>query len=174
MMVNAMAASVGFFLQKFPVATLQPGDVLLTNDPWYGTGHLNDFTVITPVFLKDDPVALFAAAPPRVVSSAGPGAWACDAVAGSGGNLVIQENCSQFRQVSRIFKEDRIGHRADEAVKCVITSLDKTESQKTVVPKVSGTIVHARVHCSLTNHLTLLASLVYLVSLQNDGSRLHD
>ena len=59
--VNAMAASVGFFLQKFPVDTLQPGDVLLTNDPWYGTGHLNDFTVITPVFIKDKPVALFAA-----------------------------------------------------------------------------------------------------------------
>ncbi|MBT8048368.1 MAG: hydantoinase B/oxoprolinase family protein [Xanthomonadales bacterium] len=59
--VNAMAASVGFFLQKFPVTGLKPGDVLLTNDPWYGTGHLNDFTVVTPVFLDGSPVALFAA-----------------------------------------------------------------------------------------------------------------
>jgi len=59
--VNAMAASVGFFLQKFPVAGMQPGDVLLTNDPWYGTGHLNDFTVVTPVFRDNIPVALFAA-----------------------------------------------------------------------------------------------------------------
>jgi N-methylhydantoinase B len=59
--VNAMAASVGFFLQKFPVAGLRPGDVLLTNDPWYGTGHLNDFTVVTPVFRESIPVALFAA-----------------------------------------------------------------------------------------------------------------
>lgn len=59
--VNAMAASVGFFLQKFPVAGLRPGDVLLTNDPWYGTGHLNDFTVVTPVFRDNIPVALFAA-----------------------------------------------------------------------------------------------------------------
>ena len=58
--VNAMAASVGFFLQKYPVDSLQPGDVLLTNDPWYGTGHLNDFTVVTPVFLDDRAVALFA------------------------------------------------------------------------------------------------------------------
>jgi len=48
--VNAMAASVGFFLRKFPLERLQPGDVLLTNDPWHGTGHLNDFTVVTPVF----------------------------------------------------------------------------------------------------------------------------
>jgi 5-oxoprolinase (ATP-hydrolysing) len=58
--VNAMAASVGFFLQKYPLATLQPGDVLVTNDPWQGTGHLNDFTVVTPVFHQDRAVALFA------------------------------------------------------------------------------------------------------------------
>ena len=58
--VNAMAASVGFFLEKFPVHSLHPGDVLLTNDPWFGTGHLNDFTVVTPVFLDTKAVALFA------------------------------------------------------------------------------------------------------------------
>src|SRR6478672_11288199 len=27
-------------LQRFPVETLEPGDVLATNDPWEGTGHL--------------------------------------------------------------------------------------------------------------------------------------
>lgn len=59
--VNAMAASVGYFLGRFPLDTLKPGDVLLTNDPWYGTGHLNDFTVVTPVFKGNAPVALFAA-----------------------------------------------------------------------------------------------------------------
>jgi len=63
--VNAMAASVGKFLKRYPLATLRPGDVLLTNDPWDGTGHLNDFTVVTPVFRSvggvDTCVALFAA-----------------------------------------------------------------------------------------------------------------
>ena len=59
--VNAMAASVGFFLDKHPIDTLEPGDVLVTNDPWHGTGHLNDFTVVTPVFYKERAVALFAA-----------------------------------------------------------------------------------------------------------------
>ena len=58
--VNAMAASVGFFLKKYPLSALQPGDVLLTNDPWLGTGHLNDFTVVTPVFFQGQPIALFA------------------------------------------------------------------------------------------------------------------
>ena len=59
--VNAMAASVGFFLDKHPLDSLEDGDVLLTNDPWHGTGHLNDFTVVTPVFYRRRPVALFAA-----------------------------------------------------------------------------------------------------------------
>lgn len=58
--VNAMAESVGKFLAKYPLDTLVPGDVLLTNDPWDATGHLNDFTVVTPVFVGERPVALFA------------------------------------------------------------------------------------------------------------------
>ncbi len=59
--VNAMAASVGFFLEQFPVDTLKDGDVLVTNDPWRGTGHLNDFTVVTPTFKDGRCIALFAA-----------------------------------------------------------------------------------------------------------------
>ncbi len=59
--VNAMAASVGAFLRDHPIETLHEGDVLMTNDPWDGTGHLNDFTVVTPVFRKGRLIALFAA-----------------------------------------------------------------------------------------------------------------
>ncbi|WP_201153106.1 hydantoinase B/oxoprolinase family protein [Rhodothalassium salexigens] len=59
--VNAMAASVGAFLRAYPLDTLGPGDVLVTNDPWDGTGHLNDFTVVTPVFRAGRAIALFAA-----------------------------------------------------------------------------------------------------------------
>ncbi len=58
--VNAMAASVSFFLQKYPLATMRPGDVYITNDPWKGTGHLHDFTVVTPAFYGSCAVALFA------------------------------------------------------------------------------------------------------------------
>lgn len=59
--VNAMAASVAKFLAVRPLAQWQPGDVMLTNDPWQGTGHLNDFTVVTPVFVQQRCIALFAA-----------------------------------------------------------------------------------------------------------------
>ena len=58
--VNAMAASVGFFLERFPVAGMAEGDHYITNDPWLGTGHLHDFTVVSPTFQDGRPVALFA------------------------------------------------------------------------------------------------------------------
>jgi N-methylhydantoinase B len=58
--VNSMALSVHHFLRKFPVATMKPGDVYATNDPWLATGHLNDFTVVTPTFRRGELVALFA------------------------------------------------------------------------------------------------------------------
>jgi N-methylhydantoinase B len=58
--VNSMARAVVHFLAAFPVATMKPGDIFITNDPWKGTGHLHDFTVVTPVFRGDSLVALFA------------------------------------------------------------------------------------------------------------------
>jgi N-methylhydantoinase B len=39
---------------------MRPGDVYITNDPWKGTGHLFDLTVVTPAFDNDRLVALFA------------------------------------------------------------------------------------------------------------------
>ena len=44
-------------LSKYPVETLQEGDVLCTNDPWIGTGHLPDYVVLTPVFHQGKMVA---------------------------------------------------------------------------------------------------------------------
>jgi len=44
-------------LENFPIETLREGDVLCTNDPWIGTGHLPDYVVITPVFHKGKLVA---------------------------------------------------------------------------------------------------------------------
>ncbi len=37
-------------LQDFPAEELQPGDVLITNDPWICHGHLPDFYIVVPVF----------------------------------------------------------------------------------------------------------------------------
>ena len=58
--VNTMAAAVPHFLAAFPLEKMNEGDVFVTNDPWKGTGHLSDFTVVTPTFRKGRAVALFA------------------------------------------------------------------------------------------------------------------
>ena len=58
--VNAMAASVGHFLERFPPGEMAEGDAYVTNDPWLGTGHLFDFTVVSPAFHQGRLVALFA------------------------------------------------------------------------------------------------------------------
>lgn len=60
--VNSMAESVGHFLARFGPDQLAPGDVLVTNDPWLGTGHLHDITTVTPVFRGEGhPIGFFAA-----------------------------------------------------------------------------------------------------------------
>ena len=58
--VNSMMESVNHFLAKFPAAGMKPGDHYITNDPWLGTGHLHDLTVVTPAFRKGAIVGLFA------------------------------------------------------------------------------------------------------------------
>lgn len=58
--VNSMAIAVKHFIDKFPMDTMKPGDVFITNDPWIASGHMHDFTVVTPAFHKGRAVATFA------------------------------------------------------------------------------------------------------------------
>jgi N-methylhydantoinase B/oxoprolinase/acetone carboxylase alpha subunit len=44
-------------LKKYPVSSMQPGDVFLTNYPWMCAGHLPDIAVVTPVFYQGKVVA---------------------------------------------------------------------------------------------------------------------
>ena len=37
-------------LAEYPLETLQDGDVLITNNPWFAAGHLPDDPIVTPVF----------------------------------------------------------------------------------------------------------------------------
>jgi len=57
--VNSMAESVKHFIRAFPLETMQQGDIYITNDPWMGTGHLNDFVLTTPAFHRGRLVGLF-------------------------------------------------------------------------------------------------------------------
>jgi N-methylhydantoinase B len=58
--INAMATGMHHFVAAYPPETLEPGDVLLTNDPWQTAGQINDITVATPVFRNGRLVAWFA------------------------------------------------------------------------------------------------------------------
>src|SRR5947209_14291638 len=58
--INAMATSMGHFLAAYPLDSLAPGDVLITNDPWMTAGQINDITITTPIFKNGGLVALFA------------------------------------------------------------------------------------------------------------------
>ncbi|NKC14586.1 MAG: hydantoinase B/oxoprolinase family protein [Gammaproteobacteria bacterium] len=58
--VNSMALSVEHFLAEFPPASMCEGDVYITNNPWQGTGHLHDLTMVTPAYKDGRMVALFA------------------------------------------------------------------------------------------------------------------
>jgi N-methylhydantoinase B len=57
--VNSMAESVKHFIRHFGTDAMKPGDAYITNDPWMGTGHLNDFVVTTPVFRSGRLIGLF-------------------------------------------------------------------------------------------------------------------
>ncbi len=57
--VNSMAESVQHFIRHFPIAEMNEGDIYITNDPWMGTGHLNDFVLTTPTFRKGRLVGMF-------------------------------------------------------------------------------------------------------------------
>ena len=58
--INAMATGVRHFLKAYPAETLQPGDVLITNDPWQTAGQINDMTLLTPVFKDARLIGYFA------------------------------------------------------------------------------------------------------------------
>jgi len=58
--INTMANCVRDVAADLPIDTLEPGDSLITNDPWLASGHLHDITVITPVFHKGRGLGWFA------------------------------------------------------------------------------------------------------------------
>jgi N-methylhydantoinase B len=58
--VNAMAAAVGHFIRTLGEDNILAGDAYITNDPWLGTGHLHDLTVVSPSFRKGKLIGYFA------------------------------------------------------------------------------------------------------------------
>ena len=60
--INSLAIGAANMLEEFPPETLEPGDVLVTNDPYLTAGQLLDVTVLVPVWrapaASGDPVPI--------------------------------------------------------------------------------------------------------------------
>ena len=48
--IGTLPATVRHFLRAMGAAAMRPGDVLITNDAWMGTGHMSDVCVLKPIF----------------------------------------------------------------------------------------------------------------------------
>jgi 5-oxoprolinase (ATP-hydrolysing) len=48
--IGTLPATVKAVLAHYGDKGLEPGDVVITNDPWIGTGHLFDISVVKPIF----------------------------------------------------------------------------------------------------------------------------
>jgi N-methylhydantoinase B len=54
--LGAMPFAVQHMLQYYPLASLQPGDMIVMNDLYMGSGHLPDVYCMVPVFFRERPV----------------------------------------------------------------------------------------------------------------------
>ena len=48
--IGTLPATVRHFLRDMGAEGMRPGDVLITNNPWMGTGHLSDVCLVKPIF----------------------------------------------------------------------------------------------------------------------------
>jgi N-methylhydantoinase B len=48
--IGTLPATVRHFLREMGAEAMGPGDVLITNNPWMGTGHLSDVCLVKPIF----------------------------------------------------------------------------------------------------------------------------
>ncbi|MFP4036844.1 MAG: hydantoinase B/oxoprolinase family protein [Desulfobacteraceae bacterium] len=58
--LGLMVSVVRKTLERYPIERLEPGDAIITNDPYISGSHLPDVVMITPVFLEGECVALLA------------------------------------------------------------------------------------------------------------------
>jgi len=48
--IGTLPATVRHFMKEIGPERMRPGDVLITNDPWQGTGHMSDVSLVKPIF----------------------------------------------------------------------------------------------------------------------------
>jgi len=75
--IGTAPLSLQKMLDQIPRHTLNPGDILFTNDPWIGTGHLPDSTMAAPVYFEGRLIAYIVTV--AHLSDIGGRQWSADA-----------------------------------------------------------------------------------------------
>jgi N-methylhydantoinase B len=57
--INSLAIGAANMLEEYPIDTIEPGDVLITNDPYKTAGQLLDVTVLVPAWRHGRIIAFF-------------------------------------------------------------------------------------------------------------------
>ena len=79
--LGSMPSLVGHVLREYPADSLQPGDAIVLNDLYMGSGHLPDFFLTTPVFHRDRLVGFVVNCAHQVdVGGAAPGSQAVEGI----------------------------------------------------------------------------------------------
>jgi N-methylhydantoinase B len=55
--IGTASHSLRHFLAVYPARTLCEGDIIMSNNPWFGSGHLPDLTMASPIFLQGKIIA---------------------------------------------------------------------------------------------------------------------
>lgn len=56
---GALSSTTRTVLEEyFSPGDLEPGDIIVSNDPWIGAGHLSDFVVLNPMFSDDQLIGI--------------------------------------------------------------------------------------------------------------------
>ena len=79
--LGSMPDVVRHVLSYYPPDTLAPGDAILLNDPWLGSGHLPDFLLTVPIFLRDELIGFAVSCVHMIdVGGAAPGSQAVNGI----------------------------------------------------------------------------------------------
>lgn len=55
--ISTMPVTIRRFISEFGIENMKEGDAFITNDPWIGTGHLNDANLAIPIFRNGEVIA---------------------------------------------------------------------------------------------------------------------
>jgi N-methylhydantoinase B len=52
--ISTMPRTIGHFIDEFGIDGMRDGDAYVTNDPWLGSGHLNDASLAMPIMREGE------------------------------------------------------------------------------------------------------------------------